>query len=579
MIKVFFLVLIGSFLMWVNTSAHSYLAAVEPPLGTVFDESPEFITLIFTQGPDTGPSEYFLESADGEPISTFTPVYEGEVNERVILNFDETLADGNYRIAWKAISTTDGHPTRGIVPLAIGVEPAESTSEVVQTEVTDPSVVRMIVRWLIFLSMTIMVGSLLFPLIAPNQLVPPVRSQKPLLLGSFFVLILFGLIDLLIQSQEVGASITNILLESQWGLYQLTKYIFALAIGALIFSGIQGRLGRLFVQLLSLGVLLAQSLASHNASLGLVGTISDWVHLLAASLWLGGLVQLAWIWMPQPAKRSNEDRLALMQTLIPRFSQLALISVILILISGVYTAYQHIPNLDALFSSMYGRALLAKGILLLPIIALAAVNRFVLVPKMKQWVQSHSEDHSLKPILSRFRRLVAVEALLIVAVLFFAGVLTTASPPHLPGAHRGHHEETAEVEPPFLIHHAVEDMMLEIQIEQIQDQQRVLTAKVLDLEQNSLDTVLRVSFAFEYLGEDLGDTFFQIVADKINEGESYRLEGGYLTLPGPWKVDIIVRIRQRLNDLEVTFPLEVSEHGKVQWAESEALDDHEEHDE
>jgi len=561
-----------------NATAHSYLAAVDPPLGTIFAESPASIALIFTQGPDTGPSEYFLETVDGELISAFTPEYGGVDNDLVTLNFAEPLADGNYRVAWKAVSTTDGHTTRGIVPLAIGVEPVESMSEGIHMEVADPSPLRMIVRWLVFLSMTVLAGSLLFPLIVPQQLTINVQSEKPLLLGGFSILLIFGFIDVFIQSQEVGASIANVLLESQWGLYQLTKYIFVLAVGALVFSGIEGRLSRLASQLIAVLVLLAQALTSHNSSLGLLGTVADWMHLLAAALWLGGLAQLAWIWLPNCAKRSSEDRITLMQTLIPRFSQLALISVILILISGVYTAYQHITSWDALFGSIYGRALLAKAILLIPIIGLAAANRLVMVPKMKQWSVNTLTETELKPTLSRFRRLIAFEALVMVAVLFFAGVLTTASPPHAPGAHRRHQGE-AEVEPPLLIHHEVEDMIVEIQIDSTHENERKLAAKVLDLDRNPLDTVLRVSFAFEYLGEDLGDTFFQVVSDKMNEGESYQLEGGYLTLPGSWNMNLIVRIRQRLNDLEVAFSIEVSAAGKVQLAGTKEADDHEEHDE
>lgn len=554
-----------------DTLGHSYLASVEPPLGTVFEETPQSIVLLFTQGPDTGLSEYFLEDIEGTVLKTFTPMYEGEDNFRVVLSFDEPLANGNYRVAWKAVSTTDGHTTRGIVPLAIGVEPVEELSETLpETEVKAPNPVRMIVRWIIFFSMAILVGGLMFPLIAPKPLDVDVQSEKPLLLGSFILLIAAGFGDVFIQSQEVGTSIVKILLESQWGLYQLTKYIFAIAIGLIIFSGLEGRFSRLATQGLAALMLVSQALASHNSNIGLLGTISDWTHLMAASLWLGGLAQLVWIWIPRGLKRSDEDRLALTKHLIPRFSQLALISVILILTTGIYTALYHVPSWDALFTSLYGRALLAKGILLIPILVMAAVNRFTLLPKLK------GASDQIQSTLSRLRRVVAIEALVIVVVLFFAATMTTASLPHGPD-HSGH-GETTQYELPLALTREVEDMIVQVQINPLEGEngdRRVLTAQVMDLERNPLDTVLRVSFAFEYLGEDLGDTFFQIVSEKINDGESYRLEGGYLTLPGPWHMKIIVRIRQRLNDLEVDFPLEVSTQGRVHLAEVEET----EHDE
>lgn len=548
-----------------NTLAHSYLANVEPPMGTLFQETPESIALIFTQGPDTSLSEYVLEDVEGKPLKTFEPVYEGEGNFRVILNFDEPLPSGNYRVAWKAVSTTDGHTTRGIVPLSIGVAPETGGAALgLQAQAGSPSPVRMIVRWMIFFSMAILVGSLMFPLIVPKPLGVDVQSEKPLLMGSVVLLIVAGFGDVLIQSQEVGTSIVKILLESQWGLYQLTKYIFAVAIGLLVFSGLEGHFSRLAAQGLAALMLVSQALASHNSNIGLMGTISDWAHLMAASLWLGGLAQLAWIWIPRGLKRSDEERLALTQHLIPRFSQLALVSVILILASGIYTALYHVPSWDGLFNSIYGRALLAKGLLLIPILLMAAVNRFGLMPKLEQ------ASGQVQSTLSRLRRVVAVEALVIVAVLFFAATMTTASPPHGPD-HSGH-GETTQYELPLVLTREVEDMILQVQINPLEGEngdQRVLTAQVMDLERNPLDTVLRVSFAFEYLGEDLGDTFFQVVSEKINDGESYRLEGGYLILPGSWDMKIIVRIRQRLNDLEVSFPLEVSTQGRVHLPQAE----------
>jgi len=534
-----------------NAYAHSYLVSVEPPLGTVFDATPESIALIFTQGPDTGLSKFELQDESGELIRAFVPVYQGEDNSRVALRFGEPLADGLYRIAWLAVSTTDGHPTRGTVPLAIGVSPGQmAVDHSAHNEVGEPSPARMAVRWLIFLSLLILAGVLLFPLILPRQLDVDVRSEQPLLLGGLLLLLAGGGIDVWMQSVEIGASFYGVLFESQWGVLQFAKYGLALAIGVYVLSQVQGRGSRFVAQALAAAMLAAQAFAGHNANLGWLGTLADWAHIMAAALWLGGLAQLAWIWIPNGVNHADEQRLVLTRVLLFRFSQLAMVSVVLILITGVYTALQHVTSWDGLFSSLYGRALMAKVLLLLPVVALAGFNRFSLLPKLSQ------AGENARGLLLQLKRWITREVLVIAVIVFFAGVLTNVPPPHAP------EDAHAASQSPLLLSRQIEDMTVEVQIHPLHEGQRVIQAQVLDAARRPLDTVLRVSFAFNYLDEDLGDTLFQIVAEKTPDA-GYQLEGGYLSLPGRWEFNVIVRIRQRLQNLEVTFPVEVAPGGGV----------------
>ena len=79
------------------------------------------------------------------------------------------------------------------------------------------------------------------------------------------------------------------------------------------------------------------------------------VHLVGASVWLGGLITLVFL-----AKTVNRDRLAV---LVSRYSSLALLAFIGVSASGVVSAAMRIGNLDQLFGTGYGRIVLLLSLI------------------------------------------------------------------------------------------------------------------------------------------------------------------------------------------------------------------------
>ncbi len=70
--------------------------------------------------------------------------------------------------------------------------------------------------------------------------------------------------------------------------------------------------------------------------------------------------------------------------LIPRFSALALISVATLALTGVYSAVLQIGTFDALWNTLYGRALIVKLLIALPMIGLGAINLLIVTPRIKR---------------------------------------------------------------------------------------------------------------------------------------------------------------------------------------------------
>src|SRR5437763_2800084 len=113
---------------------------------------------------------------------------------------------------------------------------------------------------------------------------------------------------------------------------------------------------------------------------GLGREINQSAHLLAAGLWLGGLLPLGWLFAR--ARSTEEGFGVLARQALPHFSQMGYFAVALIAITGVVNTLILAGSLGALLGTDYGRLLSLKILLYLAMVALAVRNRFRLTPQL-----------------------------------------------------------------------------------------------------------------------------------------------------------------------------------------------------
>src|SRR5262249_43412359 len=101
-------------------------------------------------------------------------------------------------------------------------------------------------------------------------------------------------------------------------------------------------------------------------------------HTVAASAWTGGLIALALVAGQRAAPWSRESLAAVM----PRFSRLAGLSLLAVAITGSYNAWTQLGGLSRLWSTTYGRVLIAKLLLVAGLVCLGAVARYSLLPRL-----------------------------------------------------------------------------------------------------------------------------------------------------------------------------------------------------
>ena len=166
-----------------------------------------------------------------------------------------------------------------------------------------------------------------------------------------------------------------------------------------------------------MGIAFGLSWASHPASRGGLALIADYAHLIAAALWVGGLVSLAII-AKTAHSLTRPTREALARASILRFSKLALPTVALVALAGLYLALRELPEPSALLSSGYGVTLLVKGAVVLGALAFGAYHRRFVVPRLEVGAPA-----------ATIRRTLSLELGFLLIVLALASILTQTAPP------------------------------------------------------------------------------------------------------------------------------------------------------
>jgi hypothetical protein len=135
---------------------------------------------------------------------------------------------------------------------------------------------------------------------------------------------------------------------------------------------------------------------------------AQWVHFIAAGMWIGGLGALLL------AIRGLEGDVR--GRAVKRFSAMAGITLLAVFATGVVRSITEIRSWSELFSSGYGRAVLIKVVLLGGLVGLGAINRYRNVPQSSTSVLG----------LQRISRIEIGVASVVIAV---AAVLASISPP------------------------------------------------------------------------------------------------------------------------------------------------------
>ncbi len=204
----------------------------------------------------------------------------------------------------------------------------------------------------------------------------------------------------------------------QGALWKLTNFaILALfiAIGAMRHS----RRNAIYAAAICLSIIaFAKAASGHAADDGDFTRLEiiQWLHILATAVWAGGIIVTGFIVLPALTRISTAAET--IWQYLQRISAIATYAVIAVIASGIYTADRELAgSLSNLWTSTWGKILIAKVLIVLVAFALGALNRFLCLAKGVS-----SERIKLSS------RMLQIEALAMLVVLTLSGWLGNTSP-------------------------------------------------------------------------------------------------------------------------------------------------------
>ena len=296
------------------------------------------------------------------------------------------------------------------------------------------------IRFALYADLLVLAGMAAFTLYAFTAIERTSTSLIPLrsivLVLALLGLLLSGLGLLVLAAAMMGASlfpvdpthVRMVLFETATGPAWMVRMLaLAIMLGAAL------ALER-FPTAMRMVVLLASSVAiatlvwtGHaGATEGVSGTIhrlSDIVHMLAASIWVGGIASFAWL-LFKPAGKTGPTELAITHRALEQFSRVGTLVVGLVVLTGLINSQilVGVANIGRIATTPYGQLLLAKLALFGLMLALAAANRWRLAPALDRGIAS---GNAFVAVIALRRSLIAegTAVLLILALVAWLGTL------------------------------------------------------------------------------------------------------------------------------------------------------------
>jgi copper transport protein len=452
--------------------AHAQLLGTSPVSGTTVQVQPRQVIFEFNQNVGGTAGAVRVYDAAGRQVDDLH-VTHPDGNERWIgVGLRPHLPDGTYTATYRVISA-DTHIVYGGLVFDIGhagAAPRFTVTGLIGRERSGhvTQVAFGLVRALDYLTLALMVGGLVFLLAVWRPALAAVASSEQRfssareaverrLRALFTLAVALGLsvsvLGVLLQGADSsGVSLWSSLkrpivegtLESRFGWVWAVRALVWLLIGVLLLAGrrrlwsargvepprASGAARLLIAALLACCayLLLTPALAGHASVESPSGVFfpADVIHVLAASVWVGGVACLL-VALPAGTRQlQGAERTGLLLATLERFSPLALAAVVAIAVTGVVQAYIDVRSLHALLHTVYGGLILAKTALLAVLIGFGWVNRERVIPLLRRLAAGGSTPGAAG---IRARRTMRGELALMGAVLGVTAALIGYAPP------------------------------------------------------------------------------------------------------------------------------------------------------
>lgn len=575
---------------------------------------PSSISILFSERPDPKVSYIHVTNSEGNRIDNDDFKITGDNERRGTITVNTNLiGEGIYAVSWSTLSLDDGHVSKGTYVVGVGVGNSLPANTVIKN-VTDTNTIYSPTMSLAKIPIIIGQVYVLGFVFSQIMIWKDIRRQglrniidfilirrftNPVMILSLVMAVAATLIPI-IQSamisetqSEYMKNLALLYFETANGKVWLIRVITCAIMASAAYyygravtneandtnSATSCTKGTILLYILLIAVLLfiaTSSATSHSSSLATwsqLGILADFVHSVLVSIWIGGLMYIFYVLFPNviPISKDISDKVhqiiaqpkSILLLILSRFSVISTICVGVVGITGLSLAWFHIQNTDELLLSDYGRTLIVKLSLVLPVVILGGyhqfwISRIIKVFGFGQVEEYEASNTNFNQRFSSVKKTIKIECILAASILCAASVLTVTNPP---GAMQNNEATRTNFNadmPPAMQDEFVRTL----------ETQRVPITFVISPfvtgfnnftvnffgENESIGQVSNVSIEFRKSDLSLGPIFAKL--SKNNE-TSYSVNGGYLSQPGQWDLKIIIQ-RSNLYDLNYRLSFTVS---------------------
>jgi copper transport protein len=401
-------------------SAHATMKEAHPAEQGRVESPPHEITLRFDQSVEAPPNAIVVFAPDGRRLSG--AVTQTDRNTVMRAPIRGAVRGQAYTVRWRVVSA-DGHVGTGVFTFGVGVDPPPPTEAVGASGVTWRDDVA---RWALFASLALMIGVVGIRLLVLPRAVDPRVERRVYLLGTLgaFLALNTGIAGFVIRSANalqvsgvdlLYADLSPFAESTRFGTaFLVTTFGFGICLTILVLAWVlDAPLLRWPAFVLGLALVWGYPLSGHQATepnSTPLTEVADWVHLVTAMLWVGGVLTLAVVvWPLSPDLR----RAAFL-----RFSRIAVFLIGMLLAAGTLVAVERLPDVHDLWTTSYGQTLLVKIGLVCVALAWGGFHHMVVRPRLERGETPPGVGRSLLG-----------ESAVALAVLFAAAVLVNGAPP------------------------------------------------------------------------------------------------------------------------------------------------------
>jgi copper transport protein len=406
-------------------AAHASLVSSSPAQGEVVATAPERATFTFDDPVQLPAGGVQVFDAHGKALESAARTRGG----LLIVELPDEMSDGTYVVTWRVVSD-DGHPLAGTLTFSVGHPSplATSTAGAPAQAPTSVTVIVAVLQALRYLGTFAALGlaffaAVLLPAAGGQASDVRQRLRRPLTAGA--VLAAVGAVLLLpvtaLDQQGRGWDallLRATLLDPLGRVDGAAAGLLVLGLAALVMAT---RRGLWSLALVGGGLaVISFALVGHTRSAQPTALVvaADLAHVAAGSVWFGGLIGLV------VALRRLSGHPALAAGLLSRFSTAAAWFLGTVVVAGTVLSWRILQSWSAFVDTSFGRTLLVKLGIFLLVVVTAAINRYKLLPALVEARGGTAERHAAQQV----RRVIRVEAVLLVGVLAATGVLVDRSP-------------------------------------------------------------------------------------------------------------------------------------------------------